>query len=373
MKVLQVLPALDSGGVERGTLEIARALVAADHESWVVSAGGRLVSRLRRQGSQHIEWDLGRKNPLTLRHVPALRRWLRESAFDVVHLRSRMPAWLVWLAWRGMDPATRPRLVSTVHGLHSVSRYSAIVTCGERVIVVSDAVRRYVLDNYPQCDARKLRLIHRGIDPGAFPLGYRPHDEWLRHWYQAHPQLLDARVLTLAGRLTRLKGHHDFFTIVRLLRERGEPVHGLVVGGEDPKRMAYARELYAAVRDQGLAAHITFCGQRDDLRDIYAVSDAVLSLSTRPESFGRTVLEPLALGVPVVGYAHGGVAEILQALYPEGAVDVGDHDSAATRLQAVLAGDAGAPRENTRFILSRMCEDTLALYAELVASPRPQQ
>jgi glycosyltransferase involved in cell wall biosynthesis len=137
--------------------------------------------------------------------------------------------------------------------------------------------------------------------------------------------------------------------------------------------MAYARELYAAVRDQGLAAHITFCGQRDDLRDIYAVSDAVLSLSTRPESFGRTVLEPLALGVPVVGYAHGGVAEILQALYPEGAVDVGDHDSAATRLQAVLAGDAGAPRENTRFILSRMCEDTLALYAELVASPRPQQ
>jgi glycosyltransferase involved in cell wall biosynthesis len=173
MKVLQVLPALDSGGVERGTLEIARALVAADHESWVVSAGGRLVSRLRRQGSQHIEWDLGRKNPLTLRHVPALRRWLRESAFDVVHLRSRMPAWLVWLAWRGMDPATRPRLVSTVHGLHSVSRYSAIVTCGERVIVVSDAVRRYVLDKLPTVRRAKTapdssRYRSRGL-PARLP------------------------------------------------------------------------------------------------------------------------------------------------------------------------------------------------------------
>ena len=125
-----------------------------------------------------------------------------------------MPAWVVWLAWRRMDPATRPRLVSTVHGMHSVSRYSEIVTCGERVIVVSEAVRRYVLDNYPRCDAEKLRLVYRGINPLEFPHGHKPRDEWLSQWYREFPQLLDARVVTIAGRLTRLKGHHDFFELI---------------------------------------------------------------------------------------------------------------------------------------------------------------
>jgi len=370
VKVLQVLPALDSGGVERGTLEIARALVAAGHESHVLSAGGRQVGRLRKEGSQHHDRALGKKSLLTLRHVPALRRWLREERLDIVHLRSRMPAWIVWLAWRGMDPQSRPRLVSTVHGLHSVSRYSRIVTCGERVIVVSEAVRRYVLDNYPQCPEDKLRLIYRGIDPLEFPRGHKPHHRWLQAWYAQYPQLLESRVLTLAGRLTRLKGHLDFIDIIGALRERGENVHGLVVGGEDPKRMAYARELYSTVSDRGLGPHITFCGHRSDLRDIYASSDVVLSLSRQPESFGRTVLEPLAEGTPVVGYAHGGVAEILAALYPRGAVPVGDRDAALEALLPILHGADGGPGVNTRFLLSRMCEETLAVYRELLASPR---
>jgi glycosyltransferase involved in cell wall biosynthesis len=371
MKVLQVLPALDSGGVERGTLDIARALVAAGHESWVLSAGGRMVTRLQKQGSSHKQWSLGRKSPLTLLQVLPLRRWLREERFDILHLRSRMPGWVCWLAWRGMDPATRPRLVTTVHGMHSVSRYSEIVTCGERVIVVSESIRRYVLDNYPRCPGEKLRLIYRGINPLEFPRDHRPSDLWLENWYREFPQLLDRRVLTLAGRLTRLKGHGDFLDLIRRLIDAGQPVHGLVVGGEDPRRIAYAREIYAAVRAQGLDEHVTFAGHRGDLRDIYAVSDVVLSLSTQPESFGRTVLEPLAEGRPVVGYAHGGVAEILEALYPRGAVPVRDLDAATERVIAILSGQIAPPRRNDRFLLDNMARDTLALYAELLSSARP--
>ncbi len=370
LKVLQVLPALNSGGVERGTLELGHALAAAGHDSHVLSGGGRLVSRLEKQGSTHHQWSLGKKSPLTLLQLWRLRRWRKKEHFDIIHLRSRMPAWVVWLAWRGMDPNTRPRLVTTVHGLHSVSRYSEIVTCGERVIVVSEAVRGYVLDNYPDCDPGKLRLVYRGINPLEFPRDHRPHPNWAEDWYRQFPQLLDKRVLTMAGRLTRLKGHHDFFKLVLRLRERGLDVHGLVVGGEDPKRIAYARELYQRADEDDLAAHISFAGHRTDLRDIYAVSDVVLSLSNQPESFGRTVLEPLSEGRPVVGYAHGGVAEILEALYPAGAVPLRDVDAAADRIEAILRGQIAPPRRNTRFLLDNMVNSTMEVYRELLSSPR---
>ena len=137
MKVLQILPALESGGVERGTLEIAQALVQDGHESWVLSAGGRLVEQLERQGSRHVEWDLGRKSLLSLFQIRKLRHWLALEKFDIVHVRSRMPAWITFFAWKKMPFNARPHLVSSVHGLHSVSRYSEIMCCGERVIVVS--------------------------------------------------------------------------------------------------------------------------------------------------------------------------------------------------------------------------------------------
>ncbi|EAQ96956.1 glycosyltransferase family 4 protein [Congregibacter litoralis] len=370
MKVLQVLPALDTGGVERGTLDIARALVQAGHSSSVLSGGGRMVSRLQKQGSDHVLWSLGKKSPLSLRHVRPLRRWLASQHFDILHLRSRMPGWLCWLAWRGMDPATRPRLVTTVHGMHSVSRYSEIVTCGERIIVVSESIRDYVLENYPRCDPDKLRLIYRGINPLEFPRGHQPAEQWLSDWYREFPQLLDQRVVTMAGRLTRLKGHHDFVDVIEQLRKTGQPVHGLIVGGEDPKRIAYAREIYQAVKERGLEEHLTFAGHRGDLRDIYAVSDVVLSLSTQPESFGRTVLEPLSEGRPVVGYDHGGVAEILSALYPRGAVPVRDTAAAATQVAAILSGQVAPPRRNTQFLLDVMARDTLSVYEELLSAPR---
>ncbi|MEO6698002.1 MAG: glycosyltransferase, partial [Paraperlucidibaca sp.] len=135
MRVLQMLPALDSGGVERGTLEIGRALVEAGHESYVMSAGGRLVAQLEREGSQHITRPIHRKSFASLLQILPLRRLLRELKPDIVHARSRIPAWIAWLALRGMDPATRPRFVTTVHGLNSVSPYSAIMTKGDAVIV----------------------------------------------------------------------------------------------------------------------------------------------------------------------------------------------------------------------------------------------
>jgi len=166
--VVQLLPALESGGVERSTLEIADALVRAGHRALVVSAGGRLVSRLEALGAEHVTLDIGRKSLLTLRHVPALRRLFERERVDIVHARSRLPAWLGWRAVQGMGTA-RPRFVTTMHGLNSPSAYSAIMARGERVICVSETVRDYLLRHYPKTDPATLRVIPRGIDPSAFP------------------------------------------------------------------------------------------------------------------------------------------------------------------------------------------------------------
>lgn len=370
LKVLQLLPALDSGGVERGTLEVARALVSAGHESVVLSKGGRLVEQLQREGSRHIARDLGRKSPATFLQYRALRRLFEQERFDIVHARSRMPAWVAWLAWRGMSAQTRPRFVTTVHGMHSVSRYSAIMCAGERVIAVSDTVRDYIRTNYPpsrwpHLADERITVIPRGIDPAEFPRDYRPSEEWLERFRAEFPQIGQRKVLTLPGRLTRLKGHHDFITILGKLVAEGLDVVGLIVGGEDPKRPGYAKEIRERVQAEGLDQRIVFAGHRSDMREIYAVSDCVLSLSSTPESFGRTVLEPLAMGRPVVAYAHGGVAEILRELFPQGAVAKGDVVAATARAADVVAGRAPVVELNTRFLLGRMQAQTLAVYGAL--------
>jgi glycosyltransferase involved in cell wall biosynthesis len=365
LTVLQMLPALDGGGVERGTLEVAKALVDAGHRSLVMSAGGRLVEDLVAQGSEHFCWPVHRKSLLTLRLIWRLRRFLREQAVDILHVRSRAPAWVAWLGWRAMPADRRPRFITTVHGLYSVNIYSKIMLRGERVIAVSNTVRDYILQNYPDIDPRVIEVIPRGVDPAEWPGGYRPSAQWLDAWYAQYPQLQGRQVLTLPGRLTRLKGHRDFIDLIARLRAQGEDVHGLIVGGEDLRRLAYAKELRALIADSGLGDAITFTGQRADIKDIYAVSDIVFSLSTKPESFGRAVLEALSIGRPVIGYAHGGVGEVLRQLYPQGVVDLADQQGLTARVAGLLDKAPPVPTAHP-FTLDRMLTSTLDLYQELV-------
>lgn len=358
---MQILPALDGGGVEQGTLEVARALVAAGHESIVVSNGGRLVDTLAREGSRHVAWDIGRKRPSVAFDIGRFRRWLARERPDVVHARSRMPAWVAWLAWRRMAPADRPRFVTTVHGLYTVGRYSAVMTRGERVIVVSETARRYALENYPGLDAERVRRIDRGVDATRFHKGFRPSPDWLQRWRAAYPALGDRPLVVLPGRITRLKGHGDFITVLARLRSNGVDAAGVVVGGVEPKHRSYQETLAKEAPD------LVFTGHRSDVREILAHAAAVVSLSTHPESFGRTVLEALSLGTPVVGYDHGGVGEILAAVYPEGRVPVGDPAEAADRLAGILADRRAACQaiRDHDFDVERMCAETLAVYAEL--------
>lgn len=366
LTVMQLLPALEAGGVERSTLEIADALARAGHRALVVSAGGRMAPKLEALGARHIGLGIGRKSLLTLRHVRALRRLMREEHVDIVHARSRLPAWIGWLALRGMRKDARPRFVTTVHGLNSPSRYSAIMTRGERVICVSDTVRDYVLRHYPRTDPGKLRVIPRGIDPAMFPRREGVDRAARARIAQRWPQLAgDGPLLLLPGRGTRLKGHADALRLLADLRDGGIDARLWMPGARAPERGDYIAELEREAHALGVFDAVAIAGPTDAIAEAYRASDLVLQLSRKPESFGRTVVEALAIGVPVVGWDHGGVGEVLAALQPEGRVAPGDRAALAERARAFLRHPPAPPRR-IPYTLSAMQQATLDVYDELL-------
>jgi glycosyltransferase involved in cell wall biosynthesis len=368
MKIIQILPELNAGGVERGTLEVGKHLTEQGHESIVISHGGRLVEQLESEGSRHITLPVHKKHLSSLKQVKVLRRLFEQEHPDIIHLRSRVPAWIAWLAWRKMDPLTRPRLVTTVHGFYSVNSYSKIMTRGEAVICVSNSAKDYVLKNYPDVPEDKLSVIHRGVDPIACPYGFQPDSAWLAQWQRDYPQLNGKYVVTLPGRITRWKGPLDFIQIIATLKAKGLPAHGLLVGEPHAKKLEFLEEIKQAIQAAGLANDITLVGHRSDLREVMSVSDVVISLSTAPEAFGRVTLEALALGKPVAGYDHGGVHEQLDAMLPEGKIPVGNKETIA-KLLTDWADAPIHPAQESTFTLEAMLSSTLGIY-EGLAVPR---
>lgn len=369
MRVMQLVPALNSGGVEQGTLEIASFLVRNGHESLVVSSGGRLVERLQQQGSRHFTLNINRKSPVTLLSAFKLAKLMRQQRPDIVHVRSRVPGWVCYLALKLLPAKLRPHVVSTVHGFYSVNAYSAIMLRAERIIAVSQSTAEYISTNYPHSNPALVRVIPRGIEHEQFSADFTPDAEWLSKWQADYPQLAGKFVLCLPGRITRIKGHEDLLEMLAYMKANAPhiPLHALVVGEPSPRKQAYYAQIVEKVRAMGLQDDITFCGHRSDIKQSFTRCDVVLSLTNVPESFGRTTLEALGLGRPVFGYAHGGVAEQLEKMYPYGAVPVGDWKAIATRIMADWqhlprpAGGVSAP-----FRLLDMCSSTLDVYRELL-------
>lgn len=365
MRVLQVLPELNSGGVERGTVDFAGELVKRGHESIVMSNGGGMVALLEAQGSQHIAFPVHKKSLFSLRHVWPLRQLLLTLKPDIVHVRSRLPAWLIWLAIRKIPAVQRPALVSTFHGLYSVNRYSEIMGCGDAVIAISDCVAAYIQQNYPRIDSNSVTVIHRGVDTAQFHPRIEIPNEWRERFFAQFPNASDKPLLVMPGRLSRWKGQHDFIALIDSLKTRGTACHGLIVGAITPGKDRYLEELQNEVNRRGLQAEITFTGHQSQIEYIYRLSTIIFNLSTHPEPFGRTVIEALAMGVPVIAYNCGGPAESLRDCLPQGLVAQGDTANLSkTSLTFIQKTPTFSLSEH--FTLKVQTEKTLAIYNHLL-------
>lgn len=367
MKVIQLLPALNSGGVERGTLDMARALVNAGHESIVISSGGRLVPQLEKDGSRHIALPVHKKSLASLRQVRPLRRLIQQLQPDILHVRSRVPAWLTYLAWKKLDPKTRPRLVSTAHGLYSINRYSAIMAKAEQVIAISDCVKTYLLENYLNYLQAEPETIYRGVDTREFSPDIPSPPDWLDNTLSEFPALRDKRWLLLPGRLTRWKGQEDFIHLMAELVKSRSDIQGVVLGGAEENKEHFAEELRALAQNLGVAQRVSFVGHRSDIREWYRHSALVYNLSKKPEPFGRTVIEAVAMGTPTIGYNVGGPAESLYRCFPAGLVE-NANPKQLLETSIRLLESSEKPSLDPAFTLEEQARHTIEVYEKLLAT-----
>ncbi|MBA56370.1 MAG: glycosyl transferase [Pseudomonadales bacterium] len=363
LTIVQVLPALNSGGVERGTAEFARELVNLGHRSIVISNGGGMVRQLEAEGTEHILMPVHKKSPTSLLQVRPMRKLLATLKPDIVHVRSRIPAWIVWLAWRKMPSATRPGLVSTFHGMYSVSPYSAIMAKGEKLIAISDCVHQYILDNY-DVDPAKITRVYRGLDPASFNAD-ACSDTWKSGLYHDFPQLQGKKIILMPGRLSRWKGQEAFLEMMAKLVKLEPEAHGVVVGAAEPNKEHYLDELLQKRDELGLQEKVTFVGHRSDIQSFYGLAAVTCHMSNKAEPFGRTVPEALACGCAVVAFDRGGASESLNAGFPEGLVPADDVNAFAVRVSELLHREhvISLPQE---FYLESQVQGTLAVYQSLL-------
>jgi glycosyltransferase involved in cell wall biosynthesis len=360
MKIVQLLPELNEGGVERGTMELSRELVKLGHESIVISAGGKLQEQIEKDGGKHITFDVCSKNPFTApSRMIQLRKILRTLDPDILHARSRVPAWLAYLSNKKLHIP----FVTTVHGFNSVSPYSAIMTKGDSVICVSGAIKSYIQENY-HTEEKKITVIPRGIDLEKF--NPQNIDHTFIESFKKEYHLDGKRIITTVGRITQLKDHQTFIRAIALLKKDDSNIVGLIVGGIRDDKQEYFHALEILVKELELEDNIIFTGSQSRVAEIYALSDAVVSSSKKPESFGRSVAEALALDTPVVATGHGGVLDIIVEgengfFYP-----VGESQVLADSIGkcAYLKFD-GYRYISENFSLEKMVQKTLEVYEKV--------
>ncbi len=331
--VLQVLPALQGGGVERGTVEIAAAIVRAGGTALVASAGGAMAAGVEGAGGRSIVLPLDSKSPLTMwRNAARLAAVIRAEGVSVVHARSRAPAWSAWLAAR----RTGAHFVTTYHAPYGERprlkrAYNAVMARGEVVIAISRYVAGLVAARHG-VDPARIRVIPRGVDPAVFDpdaVGPERRAALARAWGVVDGQ----PILLLAGRLTRWKGQEELIAALARMRHREAVV--VLVGGDQGRRR-YAEGLTALAARLGVADRVRLVGHADDMPAAYALADVVISASTAPEGFGRVVIEAQAMARPVVATNHGGAAETVTHAATGWLVPPADAPALAAALDVVL-------------------------------------
>lgn len=371
--VLQVLPALGvAGGVERGTVDIAKALCAAGWRAIVASEGGPLVREIERAGGLHVTLPLASKSPFVMRkNVGRLQALIEEHGVDIVHARSRAPAWSAQAAAK----RTGAHFITTFHGTYGIGHplkrlYNAVMTRGERVIAISEFIADHIQQNY-RTDPAKIRVIHRGVDVNQFdPARVSPERMVRLAGMWRLPE--DRHIVLLPGRLSTWKGQDVLVEAIARLRRKD--IFAVLVGVGNGSG-ALRAELEGAILRAGVEDSVRLIDECRDMPAAYMLADVVVAPSTRPEAFGRVATEAQAMGRPVIASGHGGARETIVADKTGLLVPPGDSAALATAIADIIALDAESRELLGRQAMAHvrghftndvMCAATLALYHDVL-------
>lgn len=377
--LLQVVPELETGGAEQTTIDVAQAVVRAGGKALVATRGGRMAARLEADGGRLAQMPVQTKNPLVmLGNAARLVDLIRKEKVSIVHARSRAPAFsALWAA-----QATRTPFVATYHGVYNARNglkrwYNAVMTRGDLVIANSNYTRDHVLAEH-RIDPERIVSIPRGVDLERFnPSWVTPERvQALRAAWGIEAK--DRRVkLLLAGRLTRIKGHLLIIEAARRMKADGAGDFLIVFAGDDQGRTGYREEVEAAIVAAGLSGEIRLVGHCDDMPAAYQICDIAMLPTTKPESFGRTAVEPQVMGKPVLASDHGGTTETVVSGETGWLVAVDDAGAWANAMARAIEmgparlaamGQAAANRARRLYSVDAMCEATLAAYARVLAA-----
>lgn len=356
MNILQILPSLDVGGVETGTVDLARYLASHGHKAIVVSGGGRLARELDIAGARHYNLPAGKKSLLNvISMVRALCEIIRREDIDIVHARSRVPALIAYIACK----MTGRIFITTAHGYYSKHFLSEPMGWGKYVIVASNIMAKHMVHAFGVPHER-IRLIPRGVDLSKFK------------FREPKPHYSGEFTIGMVSRITPLKGHTDFIKAVSILN-RQIPRLKVLIAGRAPKDK-YREDVELMVRRLGLTTTVEFLGARPDVPEIMNKMDILVSATVTPEAFGRSIIEAQASGVPVVATKVGGVVDIIEdgktglLCEAQNPKDMAEKTMRLFRERRLWEDIAIAGRKSVeeRFNSNLMMERTLAVYGEAI-------
>jgi len=376
--ILQVIPALDTGGAERTTLDVAAALVREGFTALVASRGGRLEDELARSGAELVRMNAASKSPrIMLSNALGLRDLIRKRNVKLIHARSRAPA---WSALTAASMADIP-FVTTYHGIYNAGNplkrfYNSVMVRADAVIANSQWTADHILREHKR-KPKRLVVIPRGVDLEVFDPGAVSPDrtaQMRRDWGVGEEDF----VALLPGRLTRWKGQGVLIDAMARLKDEGRLGNARAVfAGDAQGRDEYEKELREKIDAAGLSAHVFIVGHVSDMATAYAASDVVVSASTDPEAFGRVAAEASAMAKPVIAADHGGARETVLTNVSGFLAPPGDAVALAQALEKVIAtpphgrinmGMAGRAHIIRNYSRERMCRETIELYRSLIAT-----
>lgn len=362
MKIVQLLPELNEGGVERGTMELSRELVKRGHESIVISAGGKLVQQIETDGGKHITFDVCSKNIFTAPiRMLKLRKILKALNPDILHARSRVPAWLTYLA----NEKLHFPFVTTVHGLNSINAYSKIMTKGDRVIAVSEVVRDYIIKGY-EVDKNKITVIQRGVDTAKFSESNL--DQVFIDDFKQKYHLNDKFIISSVGRITWLKDYETFIKAIALVQIDIPNVAGVIVGGVREDKTDYYESLKALAKEEGVEDKIIFTGSQTSIAEVYALSDILVNASLKMGNVARTVTESLAMNTPVIATTFEGLNNLIEDGVNGAIIETQNTESLIEKIK-LLHDDIPQNVKETlpyEFTLNALVENTIKVYGMLL-------